>query len=148
MACFNPKPCLAAALLVSSASALAGSVAPCDWVTLAQVKAAMGVDMNAGTPIFDTGCSWHGRAAKVSVTLSSQLASKWWAAIQAPIAPYVKTPASGIGDEAVYIKAGNLVWLSVKKGDRVLNVKVYGVSDEATQESTESALALEALQKF
>jgi hypothetical protein len=143
--------CFATTLLasaVSLSSALADSVAPCDWVTLAQVKAAMGVDMNAGMPIFDTGCSWHGSTQRVNVTLSFQLASKWWAAIKAPIVPYVKTPVSGIGDEALYIKGGNLVWLSVKKGDKILNVKVYGVDDEAKQKTIEKALALEALPKF
>jgi len=145
------RQCFAATLLAfaaSASSAWAGSVAPCEWVTLAQVKAAMGVDMNAGTPIFNTGCSWHGSAASVNVTLSFQLASKWWAAIKAPIVPYVKTPVSGIGDEAIYIKGGNLVWLSVKKGDRILNVKVYGVNDEAKQKAIEKSLALAALPKF
>jgi hypothetical protein len=143
--------CFATTLLasaMSASSALAGSVAPCEWVTLAQVRAAMGVDMNAGTPISDTGCSWHGSAERVDVTLSFQLASKWWAAIKAPIVPYVKTPVSGIGDEAIYIKGGNLVWLSVKKGDRILNVKVYGVNDEAKQKTIEKALAQAALPKF
>ena len=145
------RRCFAATLLASAASASsawAGSVGPCDWVTLAQVKAAVGVDMNAGTPIFDTGCSWHGSAESVDVTLSFQLASKWWAAIKTPIVPYVKTPVSGIGDEAIYIKGGNLVWLSVKKGARILNVKVYGVNDEAKQKAIEKALALAALAKF
>lgn len=143
--------CFAATLLACAAwvpAALAGSVAPCDWVTLAQIKAATGVDMNAGTPIFDTGCSWHGSTAKVDVTLSFQQASKWWSAIKAPMFPYVKTAVSGIGDEAVSIKGGNLVWLSVKKGDRILNVKVYGVDDEAKQQAIEKALALNALPKF
>src|ERR1700733_14376749 len=140
--------CVATTLLASTmwgSSASAGSVAPCEWVTLAQVKAAMGVDMNAGTPIFDTGCSWHGSAERVNVTLSFQLASKWWAAIKAPVIPYVKTPVAGIGDEALYIKGGNLVWLSVKKGDRILNVKVYGVNEEAKQKTIEKTLAQEAL---
>ena len=133
---------------VSASSALAGSIAPCEWVTVAQVKAATGVDMNVGTPIFDTGCSWHGSAERVDVTPSFQLASKWWAAIKAPAAPYIKTPVSGIGEEAIYIKGGNLVWLSVKKGDRILNVKVYGVNDEAKQKTIEKALAQDALPNF
>jgi hypothetical protein len=133
---------------MSASSALASSVAPCEWVTLAQVKAATGVDMNAGTPIFDTGCSWHGSAERVNVTLSFQLASKWWAVVKAPVVPYVKTPVSGIGDEAIYIKGGNLVWLSVKKGDRILNVKISGVNDEAKQKTIAKTLALEALPKF
>ncbi len=136
------------ASIVPLSLTLADSVAPCDWVTLAQVKAAMGVDMNAGMPIFNTGCSWHGSTERVDVTLSFQLASKWWAAIKAPIVPYVKTPASGIGDEAIYTKGGDLVWLSVKKGDKILNVKVYGVNDEARQKTIERTLALEALPKF
>ena len=143
--------CFATTLLASAvwaSAALAGTVAPCDWVTLAQVKAATGVDMNAGTPIFNTGCSWHGSTESVDVTLSFQPASKWWAAIKAPIFPYVKTPVAGIGDEAIYIKGGNLVWLSVKKGGKVLNVKVYGVSDEAKQKAIEKTLALEALRRF
>ena len=145
------RPCFAGTLLacaVSASSAWAVSASPCEWVTLAQVKSAMGVDMNPGTPIFDTGCSWHGSAASVNVTLSFQLASKWWAAIKAPIVPYVKTPVSGIGDEAIYIKGGNLVWLSVKKGARILNVKVYGVNDEAKQKAIEKSLALAALPNF
>jgi hypothetical protein len=133
---------------VSASSAVAGSAAPCEWVSLAQVNAAMGSNMNAGTPILDTGCSWHGSAERVNVTLSFQLASKWWAAIKAPVVPYVKTPVAGIGDEALYVKGGNLVWLSVKKGDRILNVKVYGVNDEAKQKAIEKALALQALPKF
>jgi hypothetical protein len=145
------EKCFATTLLAAAvplSSALADSVAPCDWVTLSQVKAAMGVDMNAGMPIFNTGCSWHGSTERVDVTLSFQLASKWWAAIKAPIVPYIKTPVSGIGDEAIYIKGGNLVWLSVKKGDKILNVKVYGVNDEAKQKTIEKTLALETLPKF
>jgi len=137
---------LASTMPVSSV--LADSVAPCDWVTLAQVKAATGVNMNAGIPIYDTGCSWHGSTEGVNVTLSFQVASKWWAAIKAPIVPYVKTPASGIGDEAIYIQGGNLVWLSVKKSDKILNVKVYGVTDETKQKAIEKTLALAALPKF
>ena len=85
------------------------------------------------------------------MTLSFQLASKWWAKMRSArtwAVPYIKTPVSGIGDEAIYIKGGNLVWLSVKKGDRILNVKVYGVNDEAKQKAIESALAQEALPKF
>jgi hypothetical protein len=147
----KPGQYFATTLLASTVSAswaLAGSVAPCEWVTLAQIKAAMGVDMNAGTPIFDTGCSWHGSTERVNVTLSFQAASKWWASIKAPIAPYVKTPVSGVGDEAIYIKGGNLVWLSVKKGERILDVHVYGVNDEAKQKAIEIVLAQEALPKF
>ncbi len=143
--------CFAATLLASAiflSSALAGPVAPCDWVTTQEVKTAMGVEMNPGQPIYDTGCSWHGSSASVNVTLSYQLASKWWAAIKAPIVPYVKTPVSGIGDEAIYIKAGNLVWLSVKKGDKVLNVKIYGVDDEAKEKMIEKTLATVALTKL
>ncbi len=143
--------CVAATLLAAAiplSSAQAGSVTPCEWVTLQEVKTAMGVDMNPGQPIYDTGCSWHGSIARVNVTLSYQLASKWWAAIKAPIVPYIKTPVSGIGDEAIYINAGNLVWLSVKKGDRVLNVKIYGMNDEAKQKMIEKTLATEALTKF
>jgi hypothetical protein len=143
--------CFAITLIASTVSSTfvwASSAAPCEWVTLTQVKTAMGSEMNAGTPIFDTGCSWHGSAERVNVTLSFQLASKWWAAIKAPMVPYVKTPISGIGDEAIYIKGGNLVWLSVRKGDRILNVKVYGVSDEVKQKTIEKTLALEALPNF
>jgi hypothetical protein len=143
--------CFATALLasaMSASSALAGSVAPCEWVTLSQVKAAMGVEMNPGTPIYDTGCSWHGSAERVAVDLSFQPASKWWNAIKAPLVPYVKTPVSGIGDEAIYIEGGGLVWLSVKKGEKVLNVKVYGVKDEAKQKAIEQSLAQEALSNF
>jgi hypothetical protein len=41
------------------------------------------------------------------------------------------TTVSGVGDEAIYVKGGHLVWLSVKKGDKILNVKVCERRGEA-----------------
>ena len=123
---------------------------PCTLLTPSQVAGALGVkDVAAGAPIGKTGCQWvsQDKALHAFVTLS------FWdpagfSAMKAPLPNVTKTPAPGIGDDALYSTIGGFTSLSVKKGGAVFVVKAYGVPDQAKQEAIEKALAGDVIAKL
>ena len=142
---------VAAALAVTAGAAAAQAPKPpCTLLTPAQVAAALGVkDVAAGAPIGNTGCQWvsQDKALHAFVTLS------FWdpagfPAMKAPLPNVTKTPAPGIGDDALYSTIGKFTTLSVKKGGAVFLVKAYGVPDQAKQEAIEKTLATDVIAKL
>jgi hypothetical protein len=124
-----------------SATAAAASGAPCAMLTQAQVSAALGASVAAGQPIASTGCDWEGPpGSKLRVTVTVWPASGW-ANMKAPLPNVTKNPVSGIGDDAFVATMGKFAPLSVKKGDTVFILRVYGVPDTAKQQSIETTLA-------
>ncbi len=135
---------VAAALAVMARPAAAQAPKPpCTLLTPSQVAGALGVkDVAAGAPIGKTGCQWvsQDKALHAFVTLS------FWdpagfPSMKAPLPNVTKTPAPGIGDDALYSTIGQFTTLSVKKGGAVFLVKAYGVPDQAKQKAIEKTLA-------
>jgi hypothetical protein len=123
----------------------------CTMLTQAQISAVIGASVGAGVPIDTTGCSWSAdptaHTPHMVVTVAVWPGSAF-AGMKAPIAPLVKTPVSGIGDDAVSTRTANFMALSVKKGNMAFILRVYGVPDPAKQSAIEKALALDILARL
>jgi hypothetical protein len=67
-----------------------------------------------------------------------------------PIQGINKTPISGIGDAAQVSDAGkeDAITLSVKKGDHVVVLTVFGLNDRERERSVAESLAKGALARF
>ncbi len=108
----------------------------------------MGASVAAGSPIANTGCSWQTTGAtRVVVTVSMQSEKMFAAAKGAAVPQQAKTTISGVGDEAIFNGVQNFSSLWVRKGTKVLLVRIYGlpVSDAQTKLK---ALATSAVSKL
>lgn len=165
---------LAVAIFVFGvAAAPSASAAPddaCTLLTQAQVSAAVGTPVGAGshvTPTFLKTCTWTpsgGSASGVkAVTLSFQAAAAFESAKRlmeqttamtklekgAAANQVSNTSASGIGDDAFYTSTGgNYTGLLVKKGNVSFKVAIYGDAPVKQKEAMEKTLALQALSKL
>jgi hypothetical protein len=130
------------------ASVVSGETAPCALLTQNQVSTIVGGSVGAGSPIANTGCSWtKAGVPKITVTVSMQ-SEKMFAAAKSSAPPKTtKTSISGVGDEAVFTGIENFSSLWVKKGTKVLLVRVYGLSVSEAQTKLK-ALAINALSKL
>ena len=115
--------------------------APCTLLMVNEVSGALGLKANAGEPIATTGCSWSVPNPHTIVTVSLWPGDSF-AGMKVPLANITKTPVSGVGDDAVFSTVGTFRSLSVKKGNTVFMVKVYGVPDPDKQGTIEKMLAL------
>ncbi len=135
----------------SNGPASSAPVAPCALLTQAQVNAALGVTAGPGQGSAKL-CRWGepgaaGARKAVVVTLQDAQA---FAFAKAPSSSThtVKTPASGIGDDAVYVTiTGVTSTLTVKKGDVYFEVHVYGLADAETK-AVEKTIALDVITKL
>jgi hypothetical protein len=119
-------------------------VDPCSLLTTAQVSSAIGGTAQAGKPISTTGCSWSSTAPKAMITISFDNLSTF-ANLKAASSPVVvKTPISGVGDDAFYNTMGPMTTLTVKKGATYFVVRVYGITDPAKQKDIEKTLGAAA----
>lgn len=141
----------------------------CLLVTQAQVTAALGISMAAGThvtPTFLKTCTWtpSGGATKdvSAITVSLQAADAYEAGKKmleqmtammmvkkdkdAP--PTVITPVSGVGDDAYYLDMANTMSLIVKKGSAAFKIVIYGHMPTEKRQSAEKTLALQVLSKL
>lgn len=126
----------------------------CSMFTASQVSAVLGVTVSDGQhPIASTLllCGWApaGRpqvsGKKLSVSLMSDRAFEVG---KAPIQGIVKSPLTGVGDDAYYVTAGGLgTALSVKRGSACVRIRVDGFSDAKAKE-LEKALAIQMLMKL
>jgi hypothetical protein len=132
----------------------------CALLTPAQVSAALGVTVGAGTPTVPGHpemCTWAlasdpthtGTHASIDITLAlgSRTPRQRFETGKTPVPGIPKTPAPGIGDDAYYTKLTHAITLSVRKGEVALQVRVMGVPD-ADMEAKEKALAIAALAKL
>lgn len=108
----------------------------CSLLTPAQVSAALGIPVPAGTHLssVDTKtCGWPAwpksavppiKRATLTILGPNEFVSM---KMPVPAKGVVKTPVKGVGDDAVYITTGGtLTALSVKKGNVAFQVSVYG----------------------
>jgi hypothetical protein len=156
---------LAFAVLVPGSTQLAlcaPPANPCLLLTQAQVSTTLGIAATPGRQEGQFDCEWdqsgvpmfrgvrlflHIIGAVGSLTPAQQFQT-----MKTPM-PFnknmVKTPAAGIGDDAVYISGGVSYGtaLVTRKGDTVFQIKVQGVPrDQATQvQAKEKTLALDVL---
>jgi len=164
---------LAVAILVFAIAAVpSASAAPpddaCALVTQAQVSAAVGVSMGAGThvtPTFVKVCTWNPSGASRkdvnSITVSYEDAASYEAGkrlmqqTQAAVnqkegaASMANQSASGIGDDAYYTSMGaGYMGLMLKKGNVSLKIAIYGEMPADKKKAAEKTLALQALSKL
>jgi hypothetical protein len=159
--------------MVGSAIAPSAGAAPpddaCLFVTQAQVRAAVGMAMGAGshvTPTFLKTCTWTPATATEevkAVTLNLQSADGYDGAKRLMeqteammkakggegAASMTNTSASGIGDDAYYSSVGsNITSLIFKKGKFAFKIAIYGSLPMEKRNAAEKTLALQVLSKL
>jgi|SRR5579862_2823744 len=130
-------------------AAVAVPTDPCSLLTQAEVSAALGVSVGAGKA---TGkiCRWAepgGRAGvSPALVLTLQDAKAFdFAKSPSNSATLVKTPAPGIGDDAVFNTVGTVTaTLTVKKSDIYFELHAYGFPVDRTR-TIEATLAKEVV---
>ncbi len=150
--------CAALSLLSVTAmpSAARQETDACTLLTPAQVSAAVGFPVPAGThvmPSFVKTCTWTGtnKTGVQFVTLYLQTAaaydgSKRMATQMTAVGAVVKS--AGVGDDSYYFVEGPQVSLEVKKGSVAFKVSVYKKIPVDQKEGMELTLAKEVLPKI
>ena len=129
-------------------------VNPCSLLTTAQVTAAMGTPMQAGTP-GPTNCTWLAQNGSSNVSLAVRSAD-----VYAPMRSEAQfhscmTPVAGVGDDAFFFADSKASSLYVLKGSVTLKdsqtmliaIQASGFTTDQTQVA-EKALAAQALTKL
>jgi hypothetical protein len=144
-------------LAISSWSTAGAPPVGCSVLTQAQLSAATGATIGAGSPIAaPTSCQWSGQGKIVTLTIRGPLSGKspvdqFNDARKKSVAGIAVEPVSGVGDDAYYVyfagqnRAG--CGLVVKKGSSVFEVRVYGF-ELAQAKTVSKVLAQEASAKF
>ena len=130
----------------------------CKVLTPAQVGAAVGVPVAAGThvtPSFVRTCTWNasGGSKVKTVTLYLQTAVAYdggrrLASQMAVASKGAAVKPASVGDDGYYFVAGSQVGLLVKKGSVSFKVTVYATLPVDKKEAMELTLAKEALTKL
>ena len=130
----------------------------CKLLTAAQVGAAVGVPVGAGThvtPTFVKTCTWtpSGNSSVKAVTLYMQTAAaydggKRMAAEMAAASKGGAVKHASVGDDAYYFVAGTQVGLLVKKGGVSFKTTVYATLPVDKKEAMELKLAKAVLPKL
>lgn len=144
---------LCAAALPSAAKAKTDA---CTLLTPAQVSAAVGFTVPAGTHVMATyvaTCTWTGSNSSgiQFVTLHLQTPAFYDSAKQgatAATAAGAVVKSAGIGDDSFYFVEGAQVTLQVKKGGSSFKVAVYKQIPVDQKEGMELTLAKEVLPKL
>jgi hypothetical protein len=135
----------------------AAEPAACAALTQAQIAAATGATVGAGTPIVaPTSCQWAGQGKIVTLTITKPRNGKspvdQFNTGKASSLPGVtKEAIAGLGDDAFYIfyagtnRAG--CGVVVKKGSSSFEVRVYGF-DLSQAKTVSKTLAQDAVGKF
>jgi hypothetical protein len=138
--------------MIVAAIAPSANAAPpgdaCSLLTAAQVSAALGMSVGAGTyvaPTFKKTCSWNATTdGEGTLTLNLQGLEQYENGKK--LASYGKsvtaTPIGGVGDEAYYVGNDKLVGLIVKKGNAAFKITVYAHIPVEKQQAAEKVLAL------
>jgi hypothetical protein len=148
------------ALLLLMASSRPTHAAPpkdaCSLLTAAQVSEALGVPVEADKAVDKSFCTWsqQGAASKrktVMLTIIEAIGNLTPAdrfnAAKMPVPGVVKTPVSGLGDDAVYGGNNFYVALTVKKGNSAFEIVVSGFPVDESR-GKEKALAQQVLAKL
>ena len=145
--------------------AFAASDDACMLLTQAQVSTATGVSVGAGTHVTATflkTCTWTPTPAGTgmkAVTLNLQTSSFYdggKAKTQQGLALAGNSsdvnmsmiPASGLGDDAYFLKLPNIMSLFVKKGTGSFKIAIYGKPPSKDSQSAEKELAQQVLTKM
>jgi hypothetical protein len=146
---------IAAIFIVGAAMAPSANAAPaddaCSLLTQAQVRAALGASVGAGSyvsPTFKKTCTWTVAGGAEYVTLELEGLDAYQAGKVALTKTIVVTSVSGIGDDAYYLAVGKNVGLIVKKGNVAFKVAVYGGMPIDKKEAIEKTLASQAVSKL
>jgi len=138
-------------LLILAASALlfllpwpASTADPCALLTTQEIQQVLGNSVTS-TPIGTTGCMGKGTPQSMTIVLRPASA---WASITTPVQGITKTDVSGIGDAASFSAMQNIWTLSVKQGNNVLVLTVYGAKTPDQQKSSEQSLAKLAVKRL
>ena len=147
-------------LWIACASPAAYSAPPtdaCSLLTAAQVSAALGVSVEAGKAADKSVCEWSQQGAAafrgkaVLLTIIEPIGNLTpvdrFNAAKTPVPGVVKTPVSGLGDDAVYGGNNFRVALTVKKGNSVFEIMLSGVPIEDSK-AKEKVLAQNVLAKL
>jgi hypothetical protein len=139
---------------------LAHAVPPadaCSLLTPAQVSAALGVSVEAGKTEDKSICEWsqqdapalRGKAVQLTIMepIGNLTPVDRFNAAKTPVPGVVKTPVSGLGDDAVYGGNKFRVTLTVKKGNSAFEIMVSGFPVEETK-AKEKVLAQQVLAKL
>ena len=141
----------------SSLSSAGEVTVGCSVLTQAQIGAATGATVSAGSPIAaPTSCQWAGQGKIVTLTIRQPRAGKspvdqFNEGKKSALAGITVEPVGGVGDDAFYVyfagqnRAG--CGLVVKKGSSVFEVRVYGF-DLAQAKTVSKTLSQEAAAKF
>ncbi len=114
---------------------------PCDLLTMKEIAQVLGNPVSP-IPVGTTGCMWKGSPQYVSIV---QRPASAWGRIIMPVQGMTKTDVSGIGDAASLSGMQNIWTLSVKQGNNVIVLTVYGARSPDQQRSSEESLARLAL---
>jgi hypothetical protein len=137
--------------------AFAAPTDACALLTLAQVTAAVGVPVSAGTHVnqtFTKTCTWtpSSPGEVKAVTLNLQTAPEYDGGKTKleklkPLMPNPpKTaPVTGLGDDAYVLEFPNITSLFVKKGSGAFKLVVYGAMPPAKAETAVKTLASDVL---
>src|SRR5277367_5212023 len=124
----------------------------CALLTPAQVGAALGVSVGAGsyvTPTYKKTCTWTATTSSGGyVTLLLQDVSGFEGGKRLALAGAKNmslTSISGVGDDAYYLAVGDQVGLLVKKGNAAFKVAVYAHIAVESKEAKEKTLAQNVL---
>ena len=132
---------------VAQVGSAQGTSDRCSLLTPAAVSSALGVTVEAGQPIFNTGCSWQSLKPHiiVSISVGDDAKYKRWTSPGLGVTP---SSVSGLGDDAATGTLGNLTSLWVKHGKNAFQLRVYGVPDTNKQLAIEKTLARDVLKKL
>jgi len=160
---------IGAVFIVIAATMPSAAAAPptdaCPLLTQAEVSAVVGVSVGAGshiTPTYLKSCTWAPPGGATvqfaSVLLALEPAASWESAkamlqsvANSPSAKkggVTMTPASGIGDDALYSSVGNYTKLAVKKGDVSFQIVISSNAPIEKKRDMEKALAAKVLAKL
>ena len=125
-------------------------------LTAAQVSAALGVSVEASKIVDQSICEWSQQGAAlggkaVLLTILEPIGNLTpvdrFNAAKMPMPGVVKTPVSGLGDDAVYGGNNFRVALTVKRGNSAFEIVVSGLPVEQSK-AKEKALAQDVLAKL
>ena len=143
-------------VMVSCGANLAFAAPPpdaCSLLTTGKVGEVLGVAVKDGERIVPTSpimCGWAGPGgpANSKRVVASILTLDIFNHEKTPLKGITETQAPGLGDEAHYMTTpGFGTGLSVRKGNFVFKIRVYGFPDETTKQK-EKALAEQVLAKL
>jgi hypothetical protein len=153
------KPAAAAAVFIALGGSWAAYAAPpsdpCSLLTTSQVSSTLGVTVGSGKAADPRDCQWTQpggglRAKSVLLEILGPMGKLTpvdrFDTAKMPVPRVVKTPVSGLGDDAVYVETGGVA-LYVKKGNFVFQIRVSGFPVEEGK-AKEKALARGVIAKL